>query len=269
MKKFLCKKGGKRLLRRNSKLMSLIIFTAAFLIFMTMQAGFALAAAQAPVISPNGGTYTSAQSVKISNIAKGDTAYYTTDGTDPRSSKTAVVYRRAFTISQSETIKAAVCDSDDGWSAVTTATFVITNKSINDLEQKFGNAVNNNQLKQAKQFLMQIKQNTKQNKINNQQNDLKSQLLDAITNKDWNKAKSILDQITKLGHPAWANSLSEQINKKCGNNKSKTNIFYNVNKDNSKGQYGTVNNQYSNENRQNGNKYGQFYQQQYNNKIAK
>ncbi len=47
-----------------------------------------------PVISPDGGSYTTAQSVTIGNIY--GTAYYTTDGTSPETSGTRIAYNGAL-----------------------------------------------------------------------------------------------------------------------------------------------------------------------------
>ena len=79
----------------------------------------------APAISPDGGAFTTAQSVTLSNILNADTAYYTTDGSDPTSSSTAVIYTGTFTVSQSEIIKAAVHDPVVGWSGISLAAFTI------------------------------------------------------------------------------------------------------------------------------------------------
>jgi hypothetical protein len=83
----------------------------------------------APVISPSGGAFTSAQTVTISDISSGDTAYYTTDGSNPESSNTAVAYSGSFTVSQSETVLAAIHDPTNGWSSVASAAFDINGSS--------------------------------------------------------------------------------------------------------------------------------------------
>jgi hypothetical protein len=79
----------------------------------------------APAISPDGGAFATAQSVTLGNIPSDGTAYYTTDGSDPTSSSTAVIYSWTFTVSQSEVIKAAVHDPVVGWSGVSLAAFSI------------------------------------------------------------------------------------------------------------------------------------------------
>ena len=145
-----------------------------------------------PVINPAGGTYTSAQSVTISNIPGGDTAYYTTDGSNPETSSTAIAYSAAFTVSQSETVQAAVHDPTSGWSSVTVASFTISSQApaqsgsssvqgsssdqIDQLQQEFATALSYNQIAQATQILQQIQQLEKaQDTIAN----LEEQLTDA------------------------------------------------------------------------------------------
>jgi len=83
----------------------------------------------APVISPGSGSYSSAQTVSIGNISSGDTAYYTADGSNPESSNTAVAYSSPFTVSQSETVLAAVHDPTTGWSSVASADFYVSGSS--------------------------------------------------------------------------------------------------------------------------------------------
>ena len=84
----------------------------------------------APAITPDGGAFTTAQSVTFSNIPNADTCYYTTDGSDPANSGTAIIYTWTFTVSQSEIIKAAVHDPVVGWSGVSLAAFTISSSSI-------------------------------------------------------------------------------------------------------------------------------------------
>jgi len=91
--------------------------------------GFALtppAATQAapPAFSPAAGTYTSAQSVTISDATTGATIYYTTDGTTPTTSST--VYSGPITVSSTETLEAIATASGYTQSAVATATYAIS-----------------------------------------------------------------------------------------------------------------------------------------------
>ena len=73
---------------------------------------------ETPVISPDGGTFTTAQGVTIGNIPGGDTAYYTTDGSNPETSSTRITYTGPFTVYQSETVNAAIQDQYGNWSTV-------------------------------------------------------------------------------------------------------------------------------------------------------
>jgi hypothetical protein len=57
-----------------------------------------------PVFSPVAGTYTTAQSVKITDATAGATIYYTTNGTAPTTASTK--YTAAITVPASETLKA-------------------------------------------------------------------------------------------------------------------------------------------------------------------
>ncbi len=76
-----------------------------------------------PLISPAGGSFTSAQSVTITDSTAGASIYYTTDGSMPTSSST--LYSSAITVktTTSETITAIAFASGDTNSAAATATF--------------------------------------------------------------------------------------------------------------------------------------------------
>ena len=77
----------------------------------------------APIFSPAGGTYSSPQSVTISNTqTEGTTVYYTTDGTNP--TKDSLPYSGPITISSTTTLK-AVAVNGDIYSDITTATYTI------------------------------------------------------------------------------------------------------------------------------------------------
>jgi hypothetical protein len=80
--------------------------------------------AATPVIAPAGGTYSSAQSVTVTDSTAGATIYYTTNGTTPTASST--VYSGAITVSASETIEAIAVASGFTNSAVASAAYVIT-----------------------------------------------------------------------------------------------------------------------------------------------
>jgi hypothetical protein len=148
---------------------------------------------QAPVISPGGGDYPSAVSVTIYNIY--GTTYYTTDGSNPEGSSTAITYSGPFTVSQSATIQ-AVNESSAGWSSVTSATFDISGSS------------------------------TTQTGANSEQIDqLKQEILAAINGNNWSNAEGILKQIIKLQQSDWAFTQLGQIYQQQGN--SSVSVFSN------------------------------------------
>jgi hypothetical protein len=115
------------------KWISQFVFAATLLSVLLIQAGFA-SATQVPTISPSGGEYTSSETVTIGNIDSGDTAYYTTDGSNPKTSSTAVTYSGTFTVSQSEIVRAAIKDSSGDWSSITTAVFIIDSSNSTSLD---------------------------------------------------------------------------------------------------------------------------------------
>ena len=82
-----------------------------------------LPAAAMPTFSPAAGTYTSVQSVTISDSTSGATVYYTTDGTTPTTS--SAKYNGAITVSSSETIQAIATATGYSNSAVGSATYAI------------------------------------------------------------------------------------------------------------------------------------------------
>jgi hypothetical protein len=84
-------------------------------------------ASATPVFSLASGTYTSAQSVTISDATSGATIYYTTDGSTPSSS--SAVYSSAIAVSATKTIKAIAVvagSSAATASAVASATYTIS-----------------------------------------------------------------------------------------------------------------------------------------------
>jgi hypothetical protein len=82
-----------------------------------------LAAAATPVISPTAGTYSSTQSVTITDSTTGATIYYTTNGTMPTAASTT--YSGAISVSASETIEAIAIAGGFTNSALATADYVI------------------------------------------------------------------------------------------------------------------------------------------------
>jgi N-acetylneuraminic acid mutarotase len=79
--------------------------------------------ASAPVLSPAAGTYTTAQSVTISDATSGAIIYYTTDGTTPTTSSTQ--YTAPITVDVSETIQAIAVASGYSSSSVASAPYII------------------------------------------------------------------------------------------------------------------------------------------------
>ena len=82
-----------------------------------------------PTFSVAPGTYTSAQTVSISDATPGTTIYYTTNGTTPTTSSTK--YAGAITVSSTETLEAIATVSDPLMSPVASATYVIDPPNIN------------------------------------------------------------------------------------------------------------------------------------------
>ena len=80
--------------------------------------------AATPVFSPTGGTYTSAQTVTITDSTTGATLYYTTGGSAPTTSSTK--YTGPITIGSTETISAIATASGFTNSAVAAAAYTIS-----------------------------------------------------------------------------------------------------------------------------------------------
>jgi hypothetical protein len=78
---------------------------------------------QAPVIFPGNGYYLYAPYVAINSVS--GAVYYTTDGSNPANSKTAIAYSDSFPVSQSGVLLAAA-HSSSGWSSVASAEFNIS-----------------------------------------------------------------------------------------------------------------------------------------------
>jgi hypothetical protein len=78
----------------------------------------------APTIMPQGGTFSSAVTVTITDSSPNASIYYTVNGSTPTSSSTP--YTSAITVSTSETISAVAIAPNESISAITTAAFTIT-----------------------------------------------------------------------------------------------------------------------------------------------
>ena len=81
-------------------------------------------AAVSPAMSPAVGTYTTAQSVTLTDATIGATIYYTTNGTTPTTSSTK--YTAAIAVSATETIEAIAVASGYTNSTVASGTYTIT-----------------------------------------------------------------------------------------------------------------------------------------------
>ena len=79
--------------------------------------------AQTPVISVAAGTYTSIQTVKITDSTLGAKIYYTTDGSTPTASST--LYKTPLTVSTSETLNAVAIATGYAPSVIATAAYTI------------------------------------------------------------------------------------------------------------------------------------------------
>ena len=77
-----------------------------------------------PTFSPNGGTFSTAQSVTISCSTSGATIYYTTDGSTPTTAST--LYATAINVSATTTLKALAVKAGMTNSAVASAKFTIS-----------------------------------------------------------------------------------------------------------------------------------------------
>ena len=80
-----------------------------------------------PTFSPAAGTYTSAQSVTISDATANSTIYYTTNGTAPTTSSS--IYSTPITVSANETLNAIAAATGFSNSAVATAAYTITTQA--------------------------------------------------------------------------------------------------------------------------------------------
>jgi N-acetylneuraminic acid mutarotase len=83
-----------------------------------------LTQAATPTFSPAGGSYSSAQTVSISDTTPGAIIYYTTNGTTPTTA--SIAYTSAITVASTETVEAIATASDYSTSAAASAAYTIT-----------------------------------------------------------------------------------------------------------------------------------------------
>ena len=83
--------------------------------------------ATAPVISPSGGTYTSAQKISLTDTQSGAKIYYTTDGSTPTTAST--VYTAPFQLSVDATVQAIASVSGFLQSEVASATYTFNTQT--------------------------------------------------------------------------------------------------------------------------------------------
>jgi hypothetical protein len=93
------------------------------IITWTYSSGGTVSSVATPTFSPAAGTYTSAQSVTISDTTAGATIYYTTDGSTPTTASTK--YTAAIAVASNTTINAMAAAAGFSNSAVGTATYAI------------------------------------------------------------------------------------------------------------------------------------------------
>jgi hypothetical protein len=82
------------------------------------------ATATAPTLSPVGGTYSSAQTVSLTDTTPGAVIYYTTDGSTPTTA--SATYTAAITVNSTTTVKAIAVASGYTTSPVSSATYTIS-----------------------------------------------------------------------------------------------------------------------------------------------
>ena len=95
-------------------------------VYLPPPISFGGTAAATPVFSVASGTYTTAQSVSISDATVGATIYYTTNGTTPTTGSSVFLSGSPITVSSTETLEAIATAPGDATSAVGTAVYTIT-----------------------------------------------------------------------------------------------------------------------------------------------
>lgn len=91
--------------------------------FVSQTTTTTIPAAATPVIAPAGGTFTSAQTITITDATVGASIYYTADGSTPTA--TSTLYTGPFVITASQTINAVAVAAGIRNSAVATQTYTV------------------------------------------------------------------------------------------------------------------------------------------------
>jgi hypothetical protein len=87
-----------------------------------------------PVFSPVPGTFSSSQAVSISDATPNSTIFYTTDGTSPATSASALQYSGPIPVTSTETIQAIAGAAGFANSAVVSGTYTINNSPPPDFQ---------------------------------------------------------------------------------------------------------------------------------------
>jgi hypothetical protein len=96
--------------------------------FVSFKAATQSTTTATPIFSPAAGTYSSVQTVTISDTTPGSSIYFTTNGTTPTASSTP--YTGAITVSTSETLNAIAVATGYTTSAVGSATYTIQSQLV-------------------------------------------------------------------------------------------------------------------------------------------
>ncbi len=80
----------------------------------------------------NNGTYNTTQTITLTTTDSNskDTTYYTTDGTDPRTSSTRITYTEPITINKTTTLRYVAVDPAGNWSPLYIQNYIIGNETI-------------------------------------------------------------------------------------------------------------------------------------------
>ena len=78
--------------------------------------------------NPTGGTFNKTQTVNLTSTP-GTSIYYTTDGSDPRTSSTKTAYSGSITVNNTTSLKFAAVDFANNWGSIYTQTYIIDTKA--------------------------------------------------------------------------------------------------------------------------------------------